>query len=135
MYEYDCTEVRGVPGEHVEIRFLESTGLPALKTMIYRSSQDIHIQKFPEALSISLNVLCPPQKSMRDQYAFDIGNSSIAHIIRSFATGQKLLIEAAAALCDGAIDDVLVFISQRHSDPRTRMTAEQALARRAGLAS
>jgi hypothetical protein len=127
IYEYDTSGVVGEIGEQVEIRFLEKTTLPQGKLMIYRASADIHVQHFPEAFSISLNVLAPARQPIRDQFVFDLERGKISGVLRSTFSGQKLLIEAAAALCDGNIDDVLESISISHQSNRTREVARKAI--------
>jgi len=130
IYEYNNASVAGKIGEKVDIRFLETTSLPQGKIMIYRASKDIHIQKFPEEFSISLNLMGPPSTPVRDQFMFNIESSTIHNIIRSNYTGRKLLLEAAGYLANDNVSDILESIAKNHLCSRTREVARKAFTRR-----
>lgn len=130
IYEYDHSTVQGYLGEKVNIQYLETTCLDPGKIMIYRASTDIHIQKFPEEFSISLNLMSPSPLPARDQFMFDIENNTIRGIIRSNYSGRKLLLEAAGHLANDNISDTIESIAKNHKCTRTRETAREVLSKR-----
>ena len=56
-YEYDYGEVVGVPGEEVDLRFVEKSRLEQGKVMLYRAHRDIHLQLPADEMSVSLNIV------------------------------------------------------------------------------
>jgi hypothetical protein len=132
IYEYDVDAVRGKVGEPVIMRFLETTTLSRSKMMIYRASKDIHVQKFPQEFSISLNLLIPGRMPVRDQYAFDLRTKTISGIVRSDDAGRSLLLAAGVALRDREIAGLIHEIADNHHCSRTRQAANHALATSSG---
>ncbi len=56
-YEYEYDEVVGIPGEDVNLRFVEKAKLDEGKVMLYRAHRDIHLQLPADAMSVSLNIV------------------------------------------------------------------------------
>lgn len=128
IYEYDNDRVAGRAGEKVDIRFLEETTLPVGKVMMYRKSEDIHIQIPPPAMSISLNLMIPPPNMNRkEQYYFDIGSSMLAGFVPGRSSYQVSAIELAGALSDDNYLDPLFSIAQGSNCARTRAEAIRAI--------
>jgi len=56
-YEYDFESVVGLPGEKVDLRFIEKSRLDQGKVMLYRAHRDVHNQLPADEMSISINVM------------------------------------------------------------------------------
>ncbi|HIF5533750.1 TPA: hypothetical protein ACX3CA_003520 [Vibrio parahaemolyticus] len=107
LYEYDNSKIKGFQGEYVDLKSKGTTWLTKGDIMVYRESRDVHIQDFPEELSISLNLIPYPNIDMNDQYIFDIKTSTISSIFRSQSRGKAFLLEAAMNLCNENIKDII----------------------------
>ena len=71
LFEYDYASTDGYDGEVVPTRYLEETGLPEGRVMLYRKNRDIHVQLPPDEFSVSINILA--HSGPRDrQYSFDL---------------------------------------------------------------
>jgi hypothetical protein len=129
IYEYDPKRVTGKIGEKVELRFLETTTLPAGKMMLYRMSRDVHTQNYPENFSISLNLLlAPPETNQREQFLFDLESSRIAQYARNTASTRLMMCRAARYIGDSRTATLLDELASRHSSARVRLTATESLA-------
>ncbi len=135
IYEYDGDRVGGVPGERVDLQFLEKTTLPVGKVMYYRPCRDVHEQGYPPAFSISLNLaVIRPNVADRDQYYFDLENQRIVAFSGPVQAGRLLLCEVAGDMGDERTLDLL---SGARGAPRSlpvfgSRAYRRALARRRG---
>jgi hypothetical protein len=129
IYEYDFGSVSGYPGEPVALEFLETTTLPQGKIMFYRQSRDVHIQRPPPSLSISLNLmLIDPAALLRDQFAFDLRRGTISAYVTTLATKRVSLLALARHIGDGSTVDILESLAVNHPCRRTRLGATEACA-------
>ena len=71
-YEYDHGDVVGLPGEKVDLRFIEKSRLEPGKVMLYRAHKDVHDQLPADELSISLNIMEASPSYPLSQYRFDV---------------------------------------------------------------
>lgn len=128
-YNYDTTV--GVPGEEVELEFVEKSNLHQGKLMLYRAFTDIHDQLPSDSFSVSLNIM---ENTLRgghlDQYAFDVENSRVDGFVNRI--GAPALFDAVAHCGDEADRDILRHIAQRHPSNRVRCCALQALSSSSG---
>ncbi len=131
IYEYDHAKVQGYVDEPVELRFLERTGLPRGKVMLYRPSVDVHLQLPPAELSISLNLMVlEPELQARDQYFFDVDAGRIAGLPYSAAVFQRnTLIQLAGHIGNGHTVDLLHRLAASDSNRRTRVAALDSMVR------
>jgi len=126
-YEYDSRDILGVVGEKVGLRFVEETTLPRGKVMYYRKSRDVHTQKPPEALSVSVNLMVnATDQSRRQQYYFDTDAGSILGYTGGLISDRVSLIEFAELLGEEAIEPLLA-LANRHLCHRTRAAAIRAV--------
>lgn len=127
LYEYDG--LGGTPriGERVELRFLETTTLPAGKVMIYRASQDVHIQHEPDEFSISLNLITRNAKEAdRIQCLFEAPTGEVtAHPKLQLATTESL-IQIATFIGDSRTETLLHDLSESHPSAVVRGGARDA---------
>lgn len=94
LFEYDYAQTEGYDGEVVPARYLEETGLPEGRVMLYRKNRDIHVQLPPEEFSVSINILA--HSGHRDrQYSFDL---PLAPTTTSGRIRENLVIYAPASL-------------------------------------
>ena len=71
-YEYDYDKVVGLPGEKVDLRFIEKSRLEPGKVMLYRAHRDVHDQLPADDMSISINIMeASPALPFLSQYRFD----------------------------------------------------------------
>lgn len=126
-YEYDVDQVIGVPGEKVDLRFVERARLDPGKVLLYRARRDVHVQLPPDAFSVSLNILAAdPAQVWRDQFRFDIAAGTIAETLTT--APSEALVALAIHLCGGDGRDLATTFAARHPSPRMRVTALAALA-------
>lgn len=127
IYEYDGAKVAGIPGEPVQMNFLEHTSLPQGKIMVYRASQDIHNQEHPAEFSVSLNLLVAPPNPPY-QYLFDLESRKITNYIHYGAACREAFCDMACHFNDAETVSLLEEISSRHSDPHLRAASLVTLA-------
>jgi hypothetical protein len=81
-YEYDYDTVVGIPGEEVDLRFIEKSRLEQGKVMLYRAHRDVHLQLPADEMSVSINIVEASHSSVfRDQYRFDVANRKVDGIL------------------------------------------------------
>jgi hypothetical protein len=126
-YEYDYDRVAGVPGEKVDLRFIEKSRLEPGKVMLYRAHRDVHNQLPADDLSISINIMeASPTLPMRDQYRFDVGTCEIAGILNR--TASEALLAIAAHHGGGNGRDLVESFAAAHPSERMRFSALRELA-------
>ena len=126
-YEYDYGEAVGIPGETVDLRFVEKSKLDQGKVMLYRAHRDIHLQLPADSMSVSLNIVETSHSSaFRDQYRFDLETSTIDGIITK--TSLEPLLALAAHFGGGEGMDLLANFSATHPSDRIRWCALRARA-------
>jgi hypothetical protein len=129
IYEYDPEEIIGVPGEKVNLHFLEKTSLPQGKVMLYRASRDVHSQEHPQEFSISLNLMIvSPEIYKNNQYSFDLETGRIVDYIQNPGTGRVMLCYLARYIGDSTTVNTLESLAMQHCSPRVRATAYDSLA-------
>ncbi len=126
-YEYDYSRVLGLPGEKVDLRFVERSQLSEGKVLLYRKHVDVHRQLPPESMSVSLNILAMSATSeLHDQYRFDLGKSEIVNRVNRSAL--EPLLRLSAHLGGGNGRDLVEDFAVRHPSDRIRFAALQAKA-------
>ena len=77
-YEYDFEAVTGLPGEKVDLRFIERSRLDPGKVMLYRAHRDVHNQLPADDMSVSINIMhASPGLPFLNQYRFDVKTCEI----------------------------------------------------------
>jgi hypothetical protein len=126
-YEYDVDSVVGLPGEKVDLRFVERSRLDEGKLLLYRARRDVHVQLPPDSFSVSLNILAYDlAQPWHDQFRFDIERGTIAEALTT--TPSEALVALAAHFGGGDGLDLAHDFAARHPSPRMRVTALKALA-------
>ncbi len=126
-YEYDYETVVGVPGEKVDLRFVEKAQLSQGKVMLYRAHRDVHNQLPADELSISINIMeASPTLPFFSQYRFDPAKCEIAGILTR--TSSEALLALAANLDGGNARDLVENFAASHPCDRIRFSALRELA-------
>lgn len=125
-YEYDYDKVVGVPGEQVDLRFIEKAKLDQGKVMLYRAHKDVHNQLPADEMSISINIMEASNRlPFLSQYRFDVKRCEIAGILTR--TSAEALL-ALAANHDGNGRDLVESFAARHPCDRIQFAALRELA-------
>lgn len=125
-YEHDGT-LLGLPGEKVALRHVESSALSEGRVLLYRAHRDIHVQRPPDRMSISLNILTSlPDQGWRRQYRFDLERSCIAECMTISSAQMLLELAVETGMAEGI--DLARQFARHHPDDAMRLTAWRALA-------
>jgi hypothetical protein len=126
-YEYDPGTVTGLPGEKVDLRFVERSRLDPGKVMLYRAHRDVHDQLPADAMSVSINIMhAAPGLPFLNQYRFDVKKCEIAGILNRSST--EALLALAANHDGGNARDLVESFAARHPCERIRFAALRELA-------
>jgi len=126
-YEYEYGEVVGIPGEAVNLKFVEKSRLEEGKVMLYRAHKDVHLQLPADAMSVSLNILETSHAiTFRDQYRFDLEKGCVESIMTRIALEPMLALAAYFGGEEGL--DLLVNVEKSHPSDRLRWCALRARA-------
>jgi hypothetical protein len=126
-YEYDYESVVGLPGEKVDLRFIEKTKLDPGKVMLYRAHKDVHNQLPADEMSVSINIMeASPRLPYLAQYRFDPAKCEIAGVLTR--SSSEALLALAANHAGGEALDVVESYAQRHPCERLQFAALRELA-------
>ncbi|MGQ0559895.1 MAG: transposase [Sphingosinicella sp.] len=130
-YEYDYERVTGLPGEKVELRFIEKSRLEPGKVMLYRAHRDVHNQLPADEMSVSINIMEASNRlPFLDQYGFDVEKGEIAGILTRSASEALLALAAhhGAGTGGGNARDLVECFAAGHPSERIRFAAMRELA-------
>ena len=126
-YEYDHRAAVGLPGEKVDLRFIERAKLDPGKVMLYRAHKDVHDQLPADDMSISINIMhASPSLPFLNQYRFDPKTCEIVGILNRSST--EALLALAANHGGGNARDLVESFAERHPCDRIRFAALRELA-------
>ncbi len=126
-YEYEFGEVVGLPGEKVDLRYVETSRLEPGKVMLYRAHRDVHNQLPADEMSISINIMhAAPCLPFLNQYRFDVKTCEIAGILTR--TSSEALLALAANHGGGNGRDLVESFAAAHPCERLRFAALRELA-------
>jgi len=126
-YEYDFGAVTGIPGEKVDLRFVEKSRLEPGKVMLYRAHRDVHNQLPADDMSVSINIMhASPSLAFLNQYRFDVKTCEIAEILNKSST--EALLALAAQQRDGNGRDLVEHFAAGHPCERIQFAALRELA-------
>jgi len=126
-YEYDFETVTSIPGEKVDLKFIEKSRLEPGKVMLYRAHRDVHNQLPAEEMSVSINIMhASPSLAFLNQYRFDVKTCEISAILNKSST--EALLALAANHGGGNGRDLIGSIAARHPCDRFRFAALRELA-------
>jgi hypothetical protein len=126
-YEYDYERVIGLPGEKVDLRFIEKARLDQGKVMLYRAHRDVHDQLPADEMSVSVNIMeASSRLPFLSQYRFDVKNCEVAGILTR--SSSEALLALAANHDGGNARDLVESFAARHPCDRIRFAALRELA-------
>lgn len=126
-YEYDYDKVVGVPGEKVDLRFVEKTKLDPGKVMLYRAHRDVHDQLPADAMSVSINIMeASPRQPFLSQYRFDVKRCEVAGILTRSSSEALLALAANHGGANGR--DLVESFAAGHPCDRIQFAALRELA-------
>jgi hypothetical protein len=124
-YEYDYEAVAGYPGEDASLRFTGRSILSPGKLMLYRRHVDVHSQRPPESLSVSLNVMrVDPAQGWFDQYGFDLEAGTVARWLNPLA--NEAFLRVAVASGAASAQDYAAWVGAAHPSERMRLASFEA---------
>lgn len=130
-YEYDYGAVAGYPGEDAALRFIERSVLTPGKLMLYRRHVDVHSQRPPESLSVSVNVMrLDPAQGWFDQYGFDLEAGTVARWLNPLASEAFLRVAVASGTASAR--DYAEWAGRHHPSDRMRLASFDARAQMLG---
>ena len=126
-YEYDYSQVIGLPGEAVDLRFIEKSRLEQGKVMLYRAHRDVHNQLPADEMSVSINIMeASPRLPFLAQYEFDVKKCEVARILNRSST--EALLALAANHDRGNARELVADFSHSHPCDHIRFAALRELA-------
>ena len=126
-YEYDYDGVVGLPGEKVDLRYVEKARLEPGKVMLYRAHRDVHDQLPADDMSVSINIMEASNRlPFLSQYQFDVKTCEIARILTR--TSIEALLALAANHDGGNARDVVESFAAHHPCDRIQFAALRELA-------
>ena len=126
-YEYEYDKVAGVPGEKVDLRFVETSRLETGKVMLYRAHRDVHNQLPADEMSVSVNIMhASPCLPFLNQYRFDVKTCEIVSILNR--SSSEALLALAANHGGGNARDLVESFAAGHPCDRIRFAALRELA-------
>ena len=126
-YEYDYESVVGLPGEKVDLRFIEKAKLDQGKVMLYRAHRDVHNQLPADEMSVSINIMeASPRLPFLSQYRFDVEKCEVAGILTK--TASEALLALAANHPGGNARDLVESFAAHHPCDRIQFAALRELA-------
>jgi len=126
-YEYDFDAVTGIPGEKIDLRFVEKSKLDPGKVMLYRAHRDVHNQLPADDMSVSINIMhASPALPFLNQYRFDVKRCEIVGILNR--TSTEALLALAANHEGGNARDLVESFAAAHPCDRIRFAALRELA-------
>jgi hypothetical protein len=128
-FEIDTTKVEGRPGERVELFNFRREQLTPGRVMYFHPYSDVHIQREPEELSISINLLFRNEPRLRDQLFVDVDSSTIMAAPFDTLSNRRAGVMRIASLF-GNPDTIklLESVKASHEHPGLRDNARLALA-------
>ena len=126
-YEYDYESVVGLPGEKVDLRFVEKAKLDPGKVMLYRAHKDVHNQLPADEMSVSINIMeASPKLPFLAQYRFDPAKCEIAGVLTR--SSSEALLALAANHDGGNARDLVESFARHHPCERLQFAALRELA-------
>ncbi len=126
-YEYDYESVVGLPGEKVDLRFVEKAKLDHGKVMLYRAHKDVHNQLPADEMSVSINIMeASPCLPLLAQYRFDPARCEIVGILTR--SSSEALLALAANHGGGNARDLVESFARHHPCERLQFAAIRELA-------
>ena len=127
-FEIDAANIEGRPGEPVELLDFRREQLTPGRVMYFQPYSDVHVQREPEELSISINLLFRNEPRLRDQLFIDVDSSAIAAAPFDTLSNRRAgAMRIASLLGSGETIELLENVRESHEHPGLRDNAALAL--------
>lgn len=128
LYTYDYNKVDGYEGEHVDLEAHGRHQLIPGRTMVYEAGRDVHVQRTPAEVSVSLNLMCRNARiEPTQQYIFDVEKSCISRGAGDLTSTRMFLLDLMRAMHDENTIDILQDVAASHRCDRTKAYALRVL--------
>lgn len=128
LWEYERASIAGLPGEPVALTARGRFRLARGTVMHYRAHVDVHTQRPPEALSVSINLVVRTRRKRWDQLLFDVEQGRVRAPVEGASRARALLCTAAGQLGDARTATLLERVAHEHPCGTTRIAALEGLA-------
>lgn len=96
--------------------------------MHYRAHVDVHTQRPPEALSVSINLVARTRRKRWEQLLFDVEQGRVRAPVEGASRARALLCSAAGHLGDARTASLLERVAHEHPCGTTRIAALDSVA-------
>lgn len=129
LFEYDYHAVDGCWGEEVNLPARGEYQLTPGRVMVYEAGVDVHIQRPPDDISVSLNLMCTPFEHVhrQQQYIFDARQRKIIGGSGDRTSERLFLLDIMKHVHNANSVQLLEDFLGAHPCPRTKAQALGAL--------
>lgn len=128
LCEVDPDTIKGVPGESVDLFNEQTVQLSQGRILYFEPFRDVHSQRPPDSLSISINLILSTQDEGGEQYEFDIeARRLLGFTTQGIVARTRSLIEFATMFADARTTAILAELG-RSPIERVRLASSEALA-------
>lgn len=128
-FEVKSDEIEGWPGERVNFLGECQKRLTADEVLHFRPYRDVHVQREPEQLSISLNLMFRKEPRSYDQLFFDLDSRTVVSApFDTLANRRAGAMRIAALMGDTDTLEFLDEVASSHEHVGLRINAARALA-------
>lgn len=128
LYSYDYDSVDGFVGERVDFEEHGTHSLIPGRVMVYRGGRDIHVQRTPPDVSVSLNLLCTSKRMHKtQQYLFDVASGTIVNGAGDLGSMRMFVLELMRHINDPNTVDLLSNFARLHPSERSQAYALNVL--------
>jgi hypothetical protein len=124
LYEYDHSKVHGYLGESVDLIKKESMTLYEGRTIIFEAKKDVHVQRPPDDLSVSINLIPKNSRMRNPQFEFDVAQGKISRFLHS--STKDLIIRMLGAIGDENSLDLIASMFHKVPHPLTKVACAVA---------
>lgn len=129
LFEYDHYAVDGYWGEALHLPERGEYQLTPGRVMVYEAGVDVHIQRPPDDISVSLNLMCTPFEHVlwQQQYIFDARRKKIIGGSGDRTSERLFLLDIVKHVHNANSVQLLEDFVTGHPCPRTKAQALAAL--------
>jgi hypothetical protein len=128
LYEYDRGELKGDPGDVVDLTYKGRIRLAVGDVITYKAFHDIHAQEPPSDVSVSLNLrVHPPELEKRRLFFFDVEAGTVMSPVSNGDERFANYVRMARYLFDENTIEPLLTLAKCHPADAVRRTALEEL--------
>ncbi|GBR49571.1 hypothetical protein [Neokomagataea thailandica] len=127
IYNYDYNKCLGFHGESIDLTYIGREKLVPGRVFVYEGSKDVHIQREPSSLSISLNILFNPKEGkQKQQYRFDVKNKIISGSLNDEISCRLFIMDVLKEIGNEKTCELLLDVARNTNCGRTHVYALRA---------